>query len=238
MKVRYKALYTALSNESGSVLNYPTQSLRNIFFVIHPSLPASLLSFTSALFSITSPIVHFLLLRMGFWCSDLSCAGRVMDKPPPILTTHSAQLHKHMHARSRSRRHGYPRHHLSAGQWRPEEIAKTLYQAVLPLCLRLLITLLAGGGHSSHNGWYESGDDRALSKSWGGFKLGTSCFERWLIGGYCCRAGAAGLSVRLTAEANGSWWKGTCVHRHKIQIVVRLGIQRQLCYWKPNVCNL
>lgn len=149
-------------------LNFPTRSLRNIFSVIHPSLPASLLSFTSALFSITSPIVHFLLLRMGFRCSDLSCAGRVMDKPPPFLTTHSAQLHKHTHARSRSRRHGYPHHHLSAGQWRPEEITKTLYQAVLPLCLRLLITLLAGGGHSSHNGWYASGDDRALSKSLGG----------------------------------------------------------------------
>lgn len=36
------------------------------------------------------------------------------------------------------------------------------------------------------------------------FKLGTSCFERRFGGEHCCREGAACLSVRSTAGANGS----------------------------------
>lgn len=33
-----------------------------------------------------------------------------------------------------------------------------------PFCPHLLVTVLGGGGHSSHNGWYARGDDGALSE--------------------------------------------------------------------------
>lgn len=43
-----------------------------------------------------------------------------------------------------------------------------------------------------------------------GFKLGSSCFGMWLIGWYCCKEEAAGLSGMLDEEVNGSWWKHAC----------------------------
>lgn len=178
----------------------PIQSLRNLFFFCNPSFTAC----PSPLFHPSSVLsyIAFPLLWMGFRYSDLSCAARVIDKPPPFLTTHSSQPHKRpacMFTRTdtdtpiitslqdNSTQRRLPRLHLGATH--------------LSVCL--LTTLLAGGGHSSHYAWYVSGDDGVHSEGW---KVQAGDFLFWkAIDWRVLLQRAGSVSVRLTAEANGSW---------------------------------
>lgn len=75
-----------------------------------------------------------------------------------------------------------------------------------PLSLCLLVALLAGGGHSSHNSCYASDDNRALSE---GRRVQTRDFLFWKLIDWWLLL-TTSLSVSLTADVNGWCWKLTC----------------------------
>lgn len=152
-----------------------------VFFVIHPSLPASLLSFPPVLFSITLPIVHFPLLWMGFRCSDLLCVGRNDRQAASIPRSLTRGTHARSHAQTWIPPSSPRRRTIAPRGDYPDFILGCATS--LSVHVQVVMT--------------------ERSQKAGGFKLGTSCFEKWLIGGLLLQRG--GNKQISKVNSRGKW---------------------------------